>query len=237
LDGSRPEIHDRFRGKGSFEKTMHGIELLMKADIKIYPRLTLCEENKDDVIDYVNLVHSLGLDTAYLRRMIPSGNSADRRPMNAGDLKNFFSFAYQRGHELGIHIGSSDYFAQIYFDEEERNKAEKNLQASDGETVLSGCSMGINALYVAQDGKVLFCPYLPVVCGDMIEKPLRQIWEESEMFSVARNLRYNMDGKCQKCKWLMCCGGCPAYAYLTTGSLTTSDPGCWINEPKNECIS
>ena len=64
----------------------------------------------------------------------------------------------------------------------------------------------------------------------MTKQHIRQIWRESEMLDIARNLRWNKEGKCASCKYLMCCGGCPAYAYLTTGKITASDNGCWIGD-------
>ena len=228
IDGSCPEVHDRFRGKGSFGKMMRGIDQLLNNGFAVYPRLTIGHENKHDVENYIRLIHSLGIKRAYLRRTIPSGNSKDTPPLSAAELFLIFKNAYETGHSLGMHIGSADYFSQLYFDPEERAKAEKNLSDKPGK-ILSGCSIGIEAFYLAQNGQVLFCPYLPVYCGDMTKEHIRDIWKTSEMLDISRNLRWNKEGKCATCRYLMCCGGCPAYIYLTTGKLTASDNGCWIN--------
>jgi radical SAM protein with 4Fe4S-binding SPASM domain len=227
IDGSTPAIHDYYRGAGSFEKMMKGMNLLLENDVKVFPRFTIGQENKNDVESYVRLINSLGIKSAYLRRTIPCGNSKNSISLSASELYNIFKIAFEVGHSLNMHIGSADYFSQLYFDQKERNKAEKNLLERPNQ-ILSGCSIGIEAFYLAQNGQILFCPYLPVYCGDMTKQHISDIWKESKMLDISRNLRWNKEGKCSTCKYLMCCGGCPAYIYLTTGKLTASDDGCWI---------
>lgn len=230
LDGSRAEIHDRFRGDGMFNRTISAIELMVKRGVNVMTRLTMCRENLQDTGEYVRLAHRLGLKSAFLRRAIPAGNFKGQTPLTPQELYPAFKMAFEIGAELGMHIGSADYFSQLEFDPSERQKVEKNLAEKPGQ-VLSGCSIGTGAFYLAQDGKVLFCPYLPVYCGDMTKEHLSKIWAESRMFKVSRNLRWNMTGKCAACRFKMACGGCPAYIFLTTGNLTESDGGCWVNQP------
>ena len=227
LDGSSPDIHDYYRGKGMFNKALAGIKMLIENGIYTAPRLTIGKENIGDIKNYILLVHSLGLKSAYLRRTIPCGNSANIEPLTSKELHDAFKVAFDTGKELKMHIGSADYFSQLYFDDEERAKADKNL-AERPNQILSGCSIGIEAFYLAQDGKVLFCPYLPVYCGDMTKEHIKDIWN-CEMFQISRSLRYNKTGKCKECKYLMACGGCPAYVYATTNTITESDNGCYFN--------
>jgi len=229
LDGGSADIHDLIRGIGMFKKTVSAIELMVKSNVNVMTRLTITHQNKHHIADYIKLASKLGLKSAYLRRIIPSGNSQKTEPLSSDELFNVFKIAHAIGKEFNIHVGSADYFSQIYFDQNEKAKVEKNTKDHPGK-VLSGCSIGIDAFYVAQNGQVLFCPYLPVFCGDMTKEHLSSIWEKSKMFKVNRNLRLNIKGKCSKCKYLMCCGGCPAYSFLTAGEITASDAGCWINE-------
>lgn len=230
LDGSCAAGHDQFRGNGTFDLTVAAIRLMRERGINVMPRLTICRENSHDTANYVRLAHRMGLKSAYLRRALPAGNYVGQQTLSAEELYRAFKVAFETGQELGMHIGSADYFSQIEFDLRERAKAEKNLAKRPGE-VLSGCSIGIDAFYLAQDGKVLFCPYLPVLCGDMTKQHLSDIWQDSEMFKINRSLRLNTRGKCGRCKFKMACGGCPAYIYLTKGDITESDDGCWISAP------
>lgn len=226
LDGSSATVHDNFRGQGTFDKAVTAIELMRRHGILVMTRFTMTEGNINDVGSYVRLAHSLGLDRAYIRRVIPVGNGASARPLSPRELYRAYSEAFAVGRELGIHIGSTDYFSQLEFDPKERAKAEKNL-AEKPDRIISGCSMGTDAFYLSQNGQILFCPYLPIYCGDLTKQTLGEIWREAKMFRINRSLRRNVKGKCTSCKFLNCCGGCPAYIYHTTGDICESDNGCW----------
>lgn len=230
LDGSKAEFHDRLRGSGTFIKTVRGIKILINSGVRVVTRFTICRPNVEDISDYIRFAHSLGASAAYVRRCLPAGNYANVQPFSAPELFEIYKQAYSVGQHIGIRVGSSDYFSQLFFDPAEMSKAEESMRKRPGQ-VVSGCSIGIDAFFLAQDGKILFCPYLPVFCGDLTKEKLVNVWQHSQMFKVCRNLRWNLEGKCANCRWKLCCGGCPAYAYLTTGKITGSDNGCWVDDP------
>lgn len=232
LDGPTEEIHDRMRGRGVFKKAINTIKLLQKNNIKVGIRLTLCDFNKSLVREYVDLALELGLKDAYLRRIIPSGNAQKNSllPLTSDELKSVLGDAISYGKSKGIHVASADYFCQIEFNDEAQKKA-KSISDLNGQ-VIGGCAVGINSFFVMQDGVLVYCPYLPVFCGDLRQETLEQIWENSEMFKVARSIRHNLKGKCSICIYKFSCGGCRAYAYATTGDILASDDGCWIDKPK-----
>lgn len=62
VDGGSSEIHDFFRGKGNFAKTLQGINSLKKAGIKdIKIRMVACRQNIDDVSNFIDLAKKLGV--------------------------------------------------------------------------------------------------------------------------------------------------------------------------------
>lgn len=229
LDGSRAEIHDQMRGRGNFERTVAGIEILKKHDLHVILRLTICPQNLRDTADFVKLAHKLGAEGAFLRRVIPTGDYNRRHLLTSDELYSALKAAFEEGKRLGIKVGSADFFCQLTFSEEDIAEAEKNLTKYPGDQILSGCSIGRDTFFLAQDGRVLFCPYLPIYCGDLKEERLEDILKNSEMMTIARNLRFRVKGKCARCKYLRCCGGCPAYVFQTTGDIFASDNGCWMN--------
>ena len=228
FDGHNAEIHDYIRGKGNFNKAVRAVKLLQDCGVKVGIRLTLCRHNKDFMREYIDLAKELGLPDAYMRRIIPTGNAAkyDLGELSAQELKACLGSAISYGTQLGMHVASADYFCQIEFNPEAREKADKT-SAMDG-VVMGGCAIGFNSFYVMQNGVVAYCPYLPVFCGDLRKESLESIWENSEMMKIARSLRYNLKGKCSHCKYKFACGGCRAYAYATTGDILAEDRGCWI---------
>lgn len=55
LDGATAEVNDRYRGKGSFEKTMRGVEAAYKAKIPLYFCCTLTDINASEWPKLVDL--------------------------------------------------------------------------------------------------------------------------------------------------------------------------------------
>ena len=93
---------------------------------------------------------------------------------------------------------------------------------------LGGCAGGISSCVIDEDGNVLFCYYLrEVIAGNIKADRLINIWNNSEIFKKARN-RKNIKGKCSKCKYILCCGGCRAESYFRTGDLFNEDFNCWL---------
>ncbi|KKR80228.1 MAG: Radical SAM domain protein [Parcubacteria group bacterium GW2011_GWD2_40_9] len=137
LDGGNAKIHDSVRGVGTFKKTVSAIELMVKRGINVMTMLTITRQNKHDIANYIKLASSLGLKSAYLRRVIPSGNSRNTEPLSSSELFSVFKIAHLIGRKLNMHVGSADYFSQIYFDKNEKIKVEKNMQDHPGK-VLSG---------------------------------------------------------------------------------------------------
>lgn len=230
VDGPDAETHDYVRGKGTFDRTMQAIELIKDTGLQVDIRMTICKETMSKVHEFIDLTKKLGLSGAYMRRIIPSGNAGarDRRvtPLSSDELKAVLGNAIAYGKSIGMHVASADYFCQITFNDEARLKAERTQKL--GGDVIGGCAIGVNSFYLMQDGTISYCPYLPIYCGSLREHDLKHIWENSEMFKVARALRYNLKGKCGKCDYLYACGGCRAYAFAETGDILAEDGGCWL---------
>jgi len=228
VDGPTAEVHDYIRGKGSFDKTMRAIQSIKKVGLQVDIRMTICRETMDHVRAFIDLAKMLELSGAYMRRLIPSGNGKGGKvnPLSSMELKSVLGDAIAYGKSIGTHVASADYFCQITFNETARLKAEKTQKL--GGSVIGGCAIGVNSFYLMQDGTISYCPYLPIYCGSLREQTLQYIWDNSEMFKVARALRYNLKGKCGKCQYLYACGGCRAYAYAETGDILASDGGCWL---------
>jgi radical SAM protein with 4Fe4S-binding SPASM domain len=228
IDGANAETHDRMRGQGNFAKAVQAIGFLQDAGVTVATRMTLHKGNSEEVREYVDLAQSLGLPDAYLRRVIPIGNAKKYGlvTLTAQELKKALGTAIEYGRSLSIHVASADYFCQIAFNDVARAKAQK-IQAMGGQHI-GGCAIGHSSFYVMQNGVIVYCPYLPVFCGDLRKETLELIWKNSPMMRVARSLRHNLKGKCAACEYKFACGGCRAYAHATTGDILAEDSGCWL---------
>lgn len=94
--------------------------------------------------------------------------------------------------------------------------------------VMGGCSAGIATATILANGDVIPCPFLRLVVGNIHEKPLEEIWFNSEILNKIRN-RKNYQF-CGKCKYIAYCGGCRKSAYQFTGKVDSYDYNCILGD-------
>jgi radical SAM protein with 4Fe4S-binding SPASM domain len=217
LDAFNPALHDRIRGTpGTWEKATRGIRYAINAGIRVTIRSTVYQENASEAMDLLNFAHEIGATIYAIRRVVPSGKGGSVELLKPEELKTLFTALAGRAKELNMQLSLGDPFSRPLLTEQ-----------GFVEGKIGGCSIGLNIMYIAQDGSVLLCPCLPIYCGDVKQESIRAIWKDAKAFAVARSLRSNLEGKCGACEFKFQCGGCRASAYYLTGSICGEDAGCW----------
>jgi radical SAM protein with 4Fe4S-binding SPASM domain len=87
------------------------------------------------------------------------------------------------------------------------------------------CAAGARYANVTASGDVLACNSLPVVAGNVVATPFREIWETSSWLLSLRALRRRDLPACTACGKLAYCGRCPAQALVEDGDLL--GPAAW----------
>lgn len=103
----------------------------------------------------------------------------------------------------------------------------ENIPPESG--ICGGCLAGIAAGYVTAEGDFLPCPFIRISCGNIKNQKLEDIWNNSSVLGTLRN-RTGFKGKCGKCKFVNCCGGCRAASLYKYGELNNSDDNCFLEE-------
>lgn len=91
------------------------------------------------------------------------------------------------------------------------------------------CKRHLYSCLVNSTGNVQPCTGVDLPLGNIRQKSLREILEESTEIKKLRNIRKNIEGNCASCKYADDCYGCRGNAYKTTGNFLASDPSCWFN--------
>jgi len=94
--GSKAEIHDAVTGaKGSFYETLDGIKKLLSKNIKIQIQISslITQENKNDLINMVDLMKGLGITDFYLSVPLVSNNDYSHH-VPFKDLKSYVRKVY-----------------------------------------------------------------------------------------------------------------------------------------------
>ncbi len=87
-----------------------------------------------------------------------------------------------------------------------------------------GCLAGRQYCRITPEGDLTPCPYLPLVAGNVRDRPVAEVWRGSP---VLRRLRGELPtGRCGRCEYQQLCGGCRARAFALTGDLFGEDSWC-----------
>jgi SynChlorMet cassette radical SAM/SPASM protein ScmE len=234
IEGSRADIHDRLRGKGSYELARRGLKALISAKLPVSARITVTPFNLDDLSDACRGLVELGVKSIIIDECFPFGegekNAADLlltpdQFARAMHIVANFSQAYpgilqlQPGHII------------IY----SRLKAEKELvPVSGGSTAdgrgghLSECGAALKIISVLHSGQYVPCLLLPQLhLGEIGKDNLKDIWNNSQILQDLRkrqNISLAEIEECGGCSYLgLCNGGCPAIPYQQNGSLEKPD--------------
>jgi radical SAM protein with 4Fe4S-binding SPASM domain len=80
-------------------------------------------------------------------------------------------------------------------------------------------------IFIRHNGEVWPGEFLPIVAGNIRNRPLRSIHRKGQIFEALRD-GANLKGKCGLCEFGSACSGSRARAYATAGDPFASDPLC-----------
>jgi radical SAM protein with 4Fe4S-binding SPASM domain len=216
LDGADAETNDAIRSKGAFEKVMQNLSSIRKKKgFEIILMFTVMEKNFRNLPFLLELCQDRGIDGLIIERFIPLGRGREIRNEvlhkeewneMIGTLFHFFSIEGEPNSVLPYQA------FQISFDGEEP------------ELLGAPCVAGVDGLCIMPEGNVFPCRRLPISIGNLLETPLRQIWEESDILEKLRKKK-NLKGKCGTCG-MRECRGCRSLAFSLTGDFLGEDPHC-----------
>ena len=234
LDGSCPEVNDRIRGDGSFEKTIRAARLLVDQglDVRLFPTITRL--NLHDLPNIKNLVRELRPGFQHLA------------------FSKFFATGRGLDHEDELDIPEDEYFDMVSrlpmanWEPEADSALDDGDRADDRTKCLPtriaygarkvNCGYGVGTLSIDADGKVYPCHWLHAPdwqAGDLYEQSLAEVYHGSQVFARCRNTRVDHDIKaCTDCDYkYFCGGGCRARALSRGGAVETCDPACvWMHQ-------
>jgi radical SAM protein with 4Fe4S-binding SPASM domain len=108
-----------------------------------------------------------------------------------------------------------------------------HVSRARGKMMMSGrpVNSGHGFCFVDHVGNVCPSGFLPLVCGNVREQSVTEIYRNSSVFRELRRFEL-LKGKCGACEYRdLCSGGSRARAYAVTGDILASEPSC-VHEPK-----
>lgn len=218
VDGMK-EAHERIRGKGTFDKTMKSVDLLLDKGIQTTLITTISQINFKDLPQMADMIKGRGCNWQ-IQTAMPFGN-------------------FQRD----LLVSEEDYYASAMFIAKQRiNNRFEDLPVIGSHCygyfskVLpgckwDGCTAGIRSIGITSNGGIVGCLSMGnerFIEGNIRERPLKDIWEDPNSFAYNRKFtRKDLGPYCMKCRYgKKCKGGCNSVSISLTDRFH-NDPYCF----------
>lgn len=248
LDGSVPEIHDKFRGtKGSYDLTIRALESLRELEMPIQLNTTVSRYNVDDLARIADLAESYGTLLWSVFFLVPTGRARAQDMVDADTAERIMEWLYEQAttRTFDVKTTAAPHYRRVVMQQKRLARdgarvagaeaagagANKSVPQAgfllDGNTLRSarGVNDGNGFVFISHTGDVYPSGFLPTVAGNIHKTPLADLYRNSDLFRALRDPSM-LKGKCGVCEFRAVCGGSRARAYGVTGDYLESDPAC-----------
>ena len=254
LDGATAEVHNKLRQlESSFEDAVKGIGNLKGAGVPFQINVTITRHNAHQLNDVFKLAGQLGAVAVHLFMLVPVGcgeEFAEEDMLSADEYEEMMKkiAGLEVTQDLQIKVTCGPHYERVVRQAGLRKKPHKADMPEcphghgqgahpGGKPVHSskGCLAGMSVIFVGHQGDVFPCGYLPVNCGNVLQTPLEDIWNNNQDLANMRDT-HKLTGKCGICEYRKICGGCRARAYSKSGDYMAEEPFCGYQPPKTRQI-
>lgn len=242
LDGPRPEIHDHFRGTpGSFELTIEKVKYLNELNMPLQLNTVISRYNYDYLEEMAELMKEMKVVMWYIFFLVPTGRGQLDACLTPAQHEKVFRWLYElsKTAPFDIKTTAAQHYRRVVYQQKTRQHkiAGTTIHYQDTLTKdmasqidgLKRAPMGVNDgngfVFISHTGDVMPSGLLPLVCGNVREQNLADIYRESIIFKELRNPD-NYKGKCGVCEYRYVCGGSRSRTYAVTGDYLDSEPFC-----------
>lgn len=215
LDGPNAETHEFIRNKkGAFDETIKRIKMLVKNGIDVGVVTCISHRNLKYIKEMITLLEELKIKRWFLPLLSSAGrgSSISKEVLTPLEVKQFLIDIQNLTANSSFTVNLDIPYSILL------KKQNKNVTAA--------CPAAISELVIFANGDVSPCCQVPVIAGNVLEKDIYEIWNNSDVFKNFRD-RSLVKGKCGNCKFLMNCGGCRANAYIKYNDYLEGDDVCW----------
>jgi AdoMet-dependent heme synthase len=230
LDGSRPKLHDSFRGvPGAFFRTLEAIRWANEAHLPIQVNTCITKRNLHDLDNMAALLREFRIVLWSAFFLVPTDRAQTADLPTSQEFEAAFSDLNRLSREVPFKIKTTE--AQHY----RRFLLQRRPRLADqwvGESIpgVLPINDGKGFVFVSHTGEVFPSGFLPISAGSVREQSLASIYRDSPLLRGLRDSS-NLKGKCSVCEFKDICGGSRARAYAMTGDVFAQEP-CCIYQPK-----
>ncbi|MEW6050958.1 MAG: radical SAM protein [Candidatus Zixiibacteriota bacterium] len=219
IDGSTAAANGRLRlaSDKQFEQAIDAVRTCKDLGIQAHMAMLVGQENLNDVIPYVDLARSLGVESVRLCGFVPWGGGI------SPEVRQRLEFTTGLPELSRLVQGLQEYESPVVLFDPAFGPLPPGY-------LFHTCVAGVETCYLAANGDVYPCTGLldsRFRVGNVRETSLRDLWQDPRMREIALYDRGRIDGPCRGCEAFDdCLGGCRGAAFAHTGDLDASFPVC-----------
>lgn len=210
--------HKLMRGVNNINEIKNSADKIIKLGISINIMFTLNNNNKEELIESIDIVKKRELYNFSFSRLVPSSHDQKSNIIEAVEYRKLLEkvFNYLRENDI-YNFSFKDNLWKLYLYEQGLYEPKENTY--------SGCSIGIASISIMPDGSVYPCSRIPIKIGNLENDSITDIFFNNTLLKKFRDV--NSFEKCRDCILRNVCRGCPAITYALIGDCFKSDPQCW----------
>jgi AdoMet-dependent heme synthase len=243
LDGSGPEIHDRFRGvRGSFDRTLRILRDAHDLGFLSQIGTTVSRHNLDDLPAIGERVQEVGVDVWTVFFLVPTGRAQTQQMLDARQHEQVFEWLYAFSQRVPFHVRTiaAQHYRRVVLQAQRRESGGADAAPTwqytgtgfsiEGRHDASaprqrGVNDGRGFCFVGHTGEVYPSGFLQVSAGNVREQSLMDLYRGSPLFRALRDTS-QLKGKCGVCEFREVCGGSRARSFALTGDYLAADASC-----------
>ena len=217
LDASTPDLHDELRGvKGSFVRTMTGLELLSRHEVGFQIIMTLYRRNSREIDGLISLSKDVGAESLKINPLLPCGRGKvifdNAENLSPGELIQLYRLVEKKwppNDEI-----------EIIFDLPIALRSIKDIKSRG----IVECRI-LNILGILANGDYSLCGIGQTMeelrMGNIHKDSIKDVWQDNPILNDLRHdLPRRLKGVCGRCIFrFQCLGSCRANAYAMNKDL------------------
>lgn len=216
IDGD-PKTHNYLRAPGDYDRVFEVAKRLERNKIRTYISFTANKNNYKFLPQVANTCRKNGITKLWSDRLVPIGNGQSISDMSISSTELY-------DYIKAIKKAQGNFLTKILYPKTQvtMNRA---LQFLNSRGFIYNCSAGDSLITVDEFGQVMPCRRMPIVCGNIFDSTLAEIYYESDVFKDLR--KREIPAECNKCQYKhLCMGGAKCQSYALYGDYKYADPTC-----------
>jgi len=198
VDGSSPERHEQQNGvPGSFGRSIRIMRWACVVGLAIEVNTLVTRRSMSDLAVIVELLRSFPIARWNLYFLVPTAKQPAAEMITPEEAERIFKFVGGSAPMLPFPVRTFE--APHYLRWRLENIDGQGSDFTGFEDRAEHAITSDRMIFITSSGEVRSSEFLPLIAGNVLDRPLSAIYEESDLFVSIRD-RANLKGKCGRCE-------------------------------------